>query len=305
MRRRPWLNLVLFAATCVTTLFAGAFWSGGFAEEDPLRLLWSGAPFAATLMGILGTHEMGHYVYARWHRVDTSLPYFIPFLPPFGTMGAVIRMRSQIPSRRALLDIGAAGPLAGLVVAVPLLIYGLTLSEIRPSDFQPGALNVERSPFNLLLYYALNGEWAPEGGPSAWVEGNSLLYLMLKTIVFGPIPKGHDVFIHPIALAGWFGLFVTSMNLIPIGQLDGGHIAYALLGRRADAFGRWTNRLLFIIGFFSWQGWLVWGVLTRFIGIRHPPVEEEEPLTPGRRLVAAVSLACFFLTFTPAPLQLL
>jgi membrane-associated protease RseP (regulator of RpoE activity) len=303
--RRIWLNVLLFALTCVTTLFAGAFWAGGFNEDDPLRLLWSGAPFAATLIGILGTHEMGHYVYARFHRVDTSLPYFIPFLPPFGTMGAVIRMRSMIPSRRALLDIGAAGPLAGLVVAVPLLVYGLTLSEVRATAFEPGGLSVERSPFNLLLYWFLEGRWAPEGGPSAWVKGNSLLYWLLKTAVFGAIPPGHDVFIHPIALAAWFGLFVTSMNLLPIGQLDGGHIAYALLGRRSEAVGRWSNRLLFIIGFFSWQGWLVWAVLTRLMGVRHPPVAEEGPLTPGRRLVAAVSLACFFLTFTPAPLQLL
>ncbi len=169
-----------------------------------------GATFATALLAILLTHEFGHYFAARWHGVPASLPYFIPLplLSPFGTMGAVISMPERIRSRNALLDIGASGPLAGLAVALPVLVFGLLESPIRP----------------------ISGEGLQ--------EGQSLLYLLIKRVVLGPIPAGHDVFLTPLAFAGWSGLFVTALNLIPIGQLDGGHVLYALLGPRANRVAR-------------------------------------------------------------------
>ena len=277
----------LFVACCITTSLAG------------------GIAFGATLMTILSCHELGHYVAARVRQVDASLPYFIP-LPPIGTLGtlgAVIRMRKPIEDRNALFDVGAAGPIAGLVVAIPLLVIGLSISPLGP--IQPG------------------GEQ----------EGNSLLYALLKYAVFGRwLPgDGVDVQLHPMALAAWVGLLVTMINLMPIGQLDGGHVARAALGQ---AHERWSARLhvvLPIIGaavfavmtadalragrslasaaYYAKDGaipWLVWTLMLAWMrrssGEYHPPVGEV-PLDPLRRKLAFGMLLVFILIATPVPMH--
>ncbi|MFT3768968.1 MAG: site-2 protease family protein [Minicystis sp.] len=295
-------NLVLFLATVVSVFYTGLEWGGihaGHGVAGVLRALPQGWPFALPLLAILLTHEFGHYIAARIHRVDASLPYFIPLpvLSPFGTMGAVISMRGRIRSRDALLDIGASGPLAGLCVAIPVLVVGLMQSKIEPA----------RSP--------------------GIQEGQCLLYLALKRLVVGPIPAGHDVFLTPMALAGWVGLFVTMLNLVAVAQLDGGHIAYALFGPRQNRYARALHALLLVVFAFNaarflgpvlvrraWGEvgqalsnstfWLVWyvliAVIKRFGGEDHPPTEPGE-LSPVRKVVAVLSLVMFVLLFMPTP----
>jgi membrane-associated protease RseP (regulator of RpoE activity) len=286
-RRDALIHAGLFVACCITTTIA------------------SGPVFAATLMGILTCHELGHYIAGRRRGVDVSLPYFIP-MPPvltFGTLGAVIRMRRPIHERDALFDVGAAGPVAGIVVAIPLLVIGLVLSHVAPL------------------------------GPDDMIEGNSILYALLKYAVFGRwLPgDGVDVQLHPMASAAWVGMLVTMINLMSIGQLDGGHIARAALG---DAHERWSARLhraLPVIGVVggavmviaarnagkSWLGalsyakagvipWLIWALLLgwmrRQAGEYHPPVGDT-PLGPWRRRAALGMLILFLLIATPVPFR--
>jgi membrane-associated protease RseP (regulator of RpoE activity) len=305
---RGWqLNALLFGATVLSAFLAGAAYAndnllsaGGFL--DALRFLSTGWTFAVPLLSILLVHEFGHYFAARLHRVDASLPYFLPLpvLSPFGTVGAIIAMRGRIRSRNALLDIGASGPLAGLVVAIPVLAYGLSLSAVGP---------------------AKTGHYT--------MEGQSLLYLALKHVVLGPLPPGYDVNLHPTAFAGWAGLLVTMLNLLPWGQLDGGHVAFALLGRTHNAVARvfraallplWLyNAGKFLMpvalgrsdmgllqAFFNSVFWLVWFVALGVIatmsgGAEHPETEPGE-LSPVRRVVAIVTLAFFVLLFMPTPM---
>lgn len=295
------LHAGLFLLTCATTYLAGA----GFGESYDWR---NGVAFAGTLMGILVTHEMGHYIVARRHGIHASLPYFIP-LPPgisLGTMGAIIRMRQPITERNKLIDVGAAGPLAGLAVAIPLLVIGLSLSPV--------------------------GVMTEEGG---LVEGNSILYVALKYAVHGqylPAADGSDVLLHPIAWAAWVGLLITFINLIPIGQLDGGHVASAYLGDRHERLSVWLHRFLLVVGVgvvtflafdarghgLGWGGavrhgimsgmpWFVWAGLLLLMrrlsgGIYHPAVGGE-PLTRGRRRLALFMAVVFLVIFTPVPLR--
>ncbi len=278
----------LFVAACVTT-----YWFGGLA-------------FSGTLMGILLCHEMGHYVMARRHGVDVSLPYFIPMPPQFtfGTMGAVIKMKSAIADRNALIDVGAAGPLAGLVVAVPLLLIGLTRSEL--SLLEEGMV----------------------------LEGNSIFYLSAKYLVFGQLlPSGSlDVHLHPMAFAAWVGILVTFINLIPIGQLDGGHVMRAWIGDRHERLSARLHTALLAVAVAVFGGmvvvarsrdvpwddaamwavsgalpWVTWTILLALLrragdGNYHPPVGDGNPLTPGRRRLAAIVLVVFVLIFTPVPM---
>ena len=234
-----------------------------------------GLMFNVPLLSILGVHEMGHYTAARRHRVQVSPPYFIPFLPipPLpGTMGALIRLKSPFPDRNALMDIGAAGPLAGAVVAIPVLIIGLALSEVRRTT---GAL----------------------GFPL----GESLLFKLLSWAVLGRIPPGYDVILHPVAYAGWLGLLITMMNLIPAGQLDGGHIAYALFGDRYAGIARLVPYALLLMGLIS-NGWFVWAALLFVLGTGHPrPMTDDVPLTPLRRALGAAAFVLFLLCFTFDP----
>ena len=273
---RVMINLVLFLVTVLTTLLAGSQFEDG-------KLL-SGMPFAFTLLAILGTHEFGHYFVARYHRAAVTLPYFIP-MPPLGyglgTMGAVIQLRSPIRSRRQLFDIGVAGPLAGLVVALPLLIYGLSQSPVRPSP-----------PHAALIVQ----------------EGNSALYLGLKYLVHGKILPGDglDVQLNSMAYAAWIGLFVTCLNLLPMGQLDGGHVTYALFGRGAWQLARITAGVLLILGFLAWQGWLLWVLLPFLFGLRHPPpLNDHTPLDFRRKVLGGVMILIFVLVFTPVPFKII
>jgi len=304
---RPWLNAVLFLATLLSVLFIGTTSMLGYAglieglesREDQLMVLthlhW-GIPFAGTLMAILLTHELCHYFVARRHGSPVSLPYFIPLphivlpgivIPSFlGTMGAVIVQQAPMRNRKTLFDIGIAGPLGGLIVAIPLLILGLSLSSV-------GA--------------------PPPGEEVILQEGNSLLYMGLKYLVFGEIlpSNGRDVWLHPVAFAGWAGLLVTMINLIPVGQLDGGHTSYALLGHRAGKLGYLV--IAAMVGWGTWlmmNGneaggfWLMWGFLNLFLNPRHPPPLDDATKLDRRRVALGfVMLAIFILTFMPAPLR--
>jgi membrane-associated protease RseP (regulator of RpoE activity) len=277
---RPRTNIILFVLTVLSTVVAG---SGAFFDfnpfTEPLKLA-NGFPFAFTLLGILGTHEFGHYFTARHYGASVSLPYFIPAPPPFlfGTLGAIIRMRSPARDRNSLFDIAAAGPLAGLLVALPALWIGLGWSKV-------GAV--------------------PLGG--AVVFGDSLVMRFMTWLVFGPIPPGHDVFVHPVALAGWVGLFVTALNLIPVGQLDGGRIAYALFGARHRQVSVATFLGLLALGAVTGSGnWFVWAFLLFFVmGFQHqPPLDDLSPLSPGRYAVGVGCLILLGLLIPPVPIAI-
>ncbi len=299
-------HLFLFLLTAATTLWAGFLLSPG-AESTPTlaTVLRGGFPFAGSLLAILFCHEMGHFLLARSHRVDATLPYFIPSPFGIGTFGAVIRIRSVMPSRRAALDIGAAGPLAGFAVALPLLLWGLAHSEVHSLAAEAVRHPPLASPFDLVraLLAGRPLEVSGDGGPM--VMGDSLLTWLAARAVFGPLPPGHDVFLHPVAFAAWFGLFVTALNLIPIGQLDGGHVLYALLGRRLGEKGsRVAAQALLACGIFLSWSWLIWWALARFlVGVRHPPALEEAPLGPGRGLAAIATLALLAMVFVPMPVS--
>jgi membrane-associated protease RseP (regulator of RpoE activity) len=275
------LPLFLFALTVCTTLWAGAYQAYSGTIRGPVAFLWEhpemlpqGIPFAGTLLFILLTHEFGHFILSKIHRVPASLPLFIPGPPHFiGTFGAIIRMRGPILNRRALFDIGVAGPLAGFVVALLALIVGLYLSTV-----------VERtSTYGLQL-------------------GEPLLLKFMAWVIIGPLPAQADVLLHPVAFAAWFGLFVTSLNLIPIGQLDGGHVAYALWGNRQRTMAFVVLPLLIMLGFVGWPGWFIWAFMAGVWGLSHPPVMDPHvPLGRGRVLVGWLALAVFVVTFAPVP----
>ena len=309
--RFPTVNVVLFVATVGTTLFAG--WNlagaplvaGAPLGERLLAAASAGLPFAAALLGILFTHEMGHYVLARWHRVDATLPYFLPAPFGVGTFGAVIRIRSRLPSLRAVLDIGAAGPIAGFVVAVPLLLWGYAHSPPTPA----AELGVE-SPVAALAAWVgelLRGTGPTEevGRGSVIVFGRSLVSWAALHLTHPDLPAGMDVAEHPVAIAAWVGLLITAFNLFPLGQLDGGHAVYALLGReRARRISRIVSWALLALGLFVSSTWLGWWLVTRFlVGFGHPPAIVEEPLSPGRRTLAIAALVLFAITFVPLPIR--
>jgi membrane-associated protease RseP (regulator of RpoE activity) len=282
--RRVGIHVVLFVLTCVSTLIAGAAFRGSptfdaFRSTLVGTLFVSGVPFAATLLTILAVHEFGHYFTARRHGAVVSLPYFIPAPPPlflFGTLGALIQMRSPARDRNALFDIAAAGPLAGLAVALPALVVGLEWSHVVPA--------VEHLAF-----------------------GQSLLLRWLVHLRFGPIPEGMMVYTHPVADAAWAGFFVTALNLFPVGQLDGGRIAYALFGRAHRAVGAVTVAATLALGLITASpNWFVWAALVMLlVGFHHsPPLDDLTPLSPGRRLLGAACLVLFVLIIPPVPIAL-
>ena len=265
-------NVVLFSLTLITTVLAGALQEGVNPLKDP-ALIPKGFPFAFALMGILLAHELGHYLVAKKNGVDVTLPYFIPAPSFIGTFGAFIKMRSPARDRKMLLDIGAAGPLVGVVVSLPLVALGLSLSEVKQIEGQVGT-----------------------------TLGDSVLLWLINRLVVGPIPPGYDVVIHPVGFAGWIGLLVTSLNLLPVGQLDGGHVVYALLGERQNRISRFVFVGLLVLGVLGWEGWLVWGVLLLIMGFRHPPpVEWWVPLDRKRKIIGWLTIAVFILTFIPVP----
>jgi membrane-associated protease RseP (regulator of RpoE activity) len=279
------LPLVLFVATIITTLMTGALYADVDIFANPGQMLVAGLPFAGTLLGILFTHEMGHYVVGRLRHAPVSLPYFIP-MPPLisitGTMGAVIVQREPMEDRRTILEIGIAGPLAGLVVAIPLLLYGLATSPVAvptPAMLAQGYLQ----------------------------EGNSLLYLAAKLLVFGRIlpSNGLDVQLNPVAWGAWIGLLVTMLNMLPIGQLDGGHIAYALLGRYADYLSYATIAVCVLLGVLLPSNYtlLFLPLLALLFGPRHPAPLNDISRLGGRHIALAIfGLLVFILLFMPAPL---
>ncbi len=279
--RRYKLNIILFVLTVFTTLFAGASFYVGAEEmlQDPMKLLM-GAPFSLSILSILLAHEMGHYITARINKVDVSLPYFIPAPTLFGTLGAVIKMRSPIAKKNVILDIGAAGPIAGIVVAIPIVILGLS-----------------KSKFVTVTGAELNGAYL--------IFGDSILFSFLSKLVLGQTPEGYDILLHPIAFAGWVGLLVTALNLMPIGQLDGGHIAYATFGRRQRLVSRAFLIVLIFMGIVFYPGWLIWAILLLLIGVDHPPVTDGHiPLDRKRQIVGALSFLIFILTFIPNPIEM-
>ena len=271
--------------------------------------------FSVSLILILGSHEMGHYVLARWHRVDTSLPYFIP-LPMLGvgTLGAVIRIRGRIPNRNALVDIGAAGPIAGLLVAIPLLVVGIARARVVDEPSFNLFLG-EDSLWNLashLVHYLVGmlrgtGADATVPGPSAFSFGDNLLTLLLQRLIWGALPTGKTLLVGPMFTAAWFGLLVTMLNLIPIGQLDGGHLSYAVLGPDASRFGKAIALLMFGLCLFYSIGWLLWLVIAgKVIGFGHPPpLEPDSRLSPMRKLTIAISAAALILCVMPVPIAII
>jgi membrane-associated protease RseP (regulator of RpoE activity) len=278
------LPAMLFIVTLFTTLWAGAYqthtsvfqgpWK--FLTSDP-SVLWRGIPFAATLLAILVTHEFGHYALSRIHRTPASLPLFIPGFPQLvGTFGAIIRMRGPIRNRKALFDIGVSGPLAGFGVAVPALIVGLHLSTVV---VDAGRLDTFRL-------------------------GGSLLLDAFVWLFIGTIPVGHVIDLHPVASAAWFGLFITSLNLIPIGQLDGGHVAYALWGDRQKTVAFALLPLLFLLGFAGWPGWFVWIAMAGMFGFGHPPIVDPQAVLGSWRIwLGRLTILIFILTFSPIPIS--
>ena len=276
----PRVHWILFLLTIFTTLLAGAIMEGAQIFSNPLEI-FKGIPFSFTLLFILGTHEFGHYYYAQKHRVDATLPYFIP-APPFlfliGTFGAFIKIKSPIYRKDALLQIGAAGPIAGFIIAVPALIIGLLLSEVIEKNDIQGAI----------------------------ILGDSILMKILTFITHPGLLESQDIMLHPIAFAGWIGLLVTMLNLLPIGQLDGGHIAYAMLGEKQDIIGKLAFFLLIPLSFYS-INWLIWGVLLLLLmrSVKHPPIQDiHVPLSYKDKQIGYACLIIFILCFIPAPFKI-
>ncbi len=286
---RPLVHLGLFLATVVTTLLAGTMILGGVSPgelwRDPTRIA-VGLPFAASLLAILGVHEFGHYTLGRRHGMPVSLPYFIPVppIPPFllGTLGAVIRLRGAIRDRRALFDMAVAGPLAGLLVAVPVYVLGLRLSSVVhiPPD-------------------------RAEGGYVRF--GDALLPKLIEWLTLGSLPPDFDILLHPVGVAAWFGFFVTALNLIPAGQLDGGHIVYAIFGRRHALISKLAVGALIVIGLaFGSINWLVWAALiVGVMGFQHSPTMDDiTPLDSRRQALGLFALILLLLLLPPVPLSI-
>ncbi len=297
-KQRYWLHIVLLLATIFTTLVVGARMEFNFEQNQPafslnddevpfFPLRWMlaepsrillGVPFASTLMLILLAHEMGHYLCCRYYGVNATLPFFIPAPTLIGTLGAFIRIRSPIRSRAALFDIGIAGPIAGFVVAVTVLMFALPLSKVMSpgmagSDIQLGYPLIFR-----LAWYVL-----PLGQLKA---STSAL---------------HSIYFHPTAIAAWVGMFATALNLLPGGQLDGGHIVFSLAPRAHKTVSRLTILALIPMALYFWAGWLIWAILLRISGMRHPMVAEWPGVTGVRRWVAGFGLVMLILTLAPAP----
>lgn len=290
--RRPtrvWLHLTLFLLTLVTTWLTGVEHYAGFLSDfnprfraDFRELLPHGVWYSATILAILGSHEMGHYLACRYYRIDATLPFFIPIYGVLtGTFGAVIRIREPILAKRALFDIGIAGPIAGFVVAVPALFGGIALSRLVPAPTQlEGVLTL----------------------------GEPLLFQWATWLVWGTPPDGLVLNMHPMAFAAWFGLLATALNLFPIAQLDGGHISYAVFGQRSTLITYATLGVAIVLTTIS-LSWLVWTlmivVMLWLAGARHPRVlDEDVPLDRTRTALAILAAVIFVVCFTPAPIEL-
>jgi len=277
IKKFPFFHLFLFILTLFSTLIAGALHTGIDLLKEPEKI-YKGLPFALTLMTILLVHELSHYFASKKHHTKATLPYFIPAPTIIGTFGAFIKMKSPIMTRKALVDIGASGPIAGFIISVIVSMIGLSLSKVVAIGETKGALGL----------------------------GDSLLFSFLSDTLLNYQPGLQDIVLHPVAFAGWIGLFVTSLNLIPIGQLDGGHIAYALLGEKHFLLSNILVATMVFLGLLLWEGWTIWAVLLIILGRRHPPVLHwEVPLDTKRRFIGWVSLTIFVVTFIPVPFKIL
>ncbi len=269
------INIVLFLVTFITTSLAGAHSGNSFPEY-----IVSGLPYSLTIITILLTHEFGHYFAARSFGVRATLPYFIPFPSLIGTMGAVIKVKSPIPDRRALFYIGAMGPLTGFAVSLAAVIIGISLSEVRALPVGGGEVPIP-------------------------VFGDSLLFALIVKVFHGTIPQGKDIFLSPYAWAGWIGFLITSINLMPVGQLDGSHILYALIGKKQRIAGWGVLAGLVVLSFF-WYGWTLWIVIILFfLMVAHPPVIQGRELSLFEKGVGWFCMVIFFLTFIPVPVELI
>lgn len=297
------VHVTLFILTFFTTTLAGVSWVNGNPFE--LSNFYLGLPYSISILAILTAHEFGHYFAARFYNVETTLPYFIPvphfLLNPFGTMGAVIRIRSPLTTNRALFDIGIAGPLAGLAVTVGILVYGIiTLPGVE-------------------YLYTMHPEYQilPELPKGGLTFGYSLVFYLLENISYttGFFPPMNEIYHYPYLCAGWFGLFVTALNLMPVGQLDGGHILYALVGSKKQvAIAKIFFGILVTIGLagmfpvfgpgmqFSTTGWLVWALIMLFlIKLKHPEIPDIEPVEVNRRMLGWSTLFLLLVMFPPIP----
>ncbi len=290
----PLMYIGLFVATVLSTIFAGYSLSVPLVEEGLMESPWVGAfSFSLGLMAILGCHEMGHKVQSIRSGISSSWPYFIPmpFLP-LGTLGALIKMKSAIPTKNDAILLGASGPLVGVIVAIPVVIIGMKLSYVVP---------------------------ATSFGEEGFYLGNSLLFMILSSFSLH-VPEGMSIWMHPLAFAGWVGLFVTMLNLLPAGQLDGGHVIRAIFGEKGHlAISKMTVQMLIFLGLlgilsewgvlegiqqYTWSGWLIWGLLSHFItkGGHPGPLNELEPISTSSKIIAALALITFVVCFVPVPI---
>jgi hypothetical protein len=319
----PWVNGVMFLLTVASTLFFGGLYGynglvpeilqrtpetlsenvqafGAFMQVGASQML-NGWPFAVSILAILLAHEFGHYFAARFHKMHVTLPYFIPF--PFGalgTMGAVIQLKSPPKNKRTLLDVGVAGPFAGFLMAIPILIYGLATSEVNGVPVGQTTGFEGNSVLYVLIKFFLFGRLLPEPAGGDWPAWLQTLWFYLSGIF--PGNGGTDVYLNQVAWAGWGGLLVTGLNLIPAGQLDGGHALYVLIGRRALRLVPIIAGALVLLGFF-WPGWFLWAAIIFFLGRTHAePLDQITELDPRRRVLAILALVLFVLVITPVPI---
>ncbi len=291
-KRKIWLNIILFVVTVLSTFFVGITWSLSFRYadvitrnseadlsvkifEDPQIILLS-LIYAVVLIGILLSHELGHFLTCQYYKINATLPYFIPAPTLIGTLGAFIKIKSPITRKQQLFDIGVAGPLTGFILSVPALIYGLSLSKAVPAVPREESL----------------------------IFGEPLILKIVGSVIFKDVPADFDVILHPVAFAGWVGIFVTALNLFPLGQLDGGHVAYALLGPKSRNLAKLFIGIFIFMGFFFWVGWFIWIFIIMLLGLKHPRVvDESTPLSPRRKLLGFVVFIIFILSFIPDPIK--
>ena len=294
-KNRTWLNILLFVTTVISTFVVGISWSTSYLYAEALskgdqialsidilrdpQVISLSVFYAVALISILFAHEMGHYLSCRYYRVDATLPFFIPAPFPLtliGTFGAFIKIRSPITRKHQLFDIGIAGPLAGFALALPAAVYGLAHSAVYELPPQEGSI----------------------------FFGEPLLFKGIALLFLQDVPAGADVIVHPVAFAGWVGILLTALNLSPIGQLDGGHIIYAMFGSKSRKLANWIFLAFIIMGIFFWVGWFVFALLIKFLGLKHPPIlDEKASLSGKRKALGYLVVVIFFLSFIPDPIQ--